>query len=156
MESGAVRVSCEKCSDWKNCLGFDYYKPSEIIPCPLQVKWLLENYDSIDRGEWPTDGLSSQGGHSGSGRAPYTKPAETAVELWRRVQSIDAYSDDAELAIDVLIKKYEITSLARLMKVPVQRLESRINRVLRYCSGKNPKEKNYKEWCQHRQFRAKK
>ena len=149
-------MSCEKCSDWKSCPGYESYQPADIKFCPHQVKWLLENYEEIEKGNWPSDGLVSYGDRRGSGSSPHTIPVENAVTVWQRVQSIQPFSEDAELTINVLTMKWDIVSLSRLMKVSPQRLQDRIDRVLRYCSGRNTKRKNYKEWCQHRQFRVKK
>ena len=147
-------MTCEKCTDWKECPGFEHYELSDIKPCPLQVKWILENYEDIDKGIWPAK-LSSMGNRSGVGTAPFVKPAEIAMMVWQRIQKVQIYSDDGELAINVLMNKWDVTALARIMKIPTERLEARINRVLRYCAGKNTKTKNYKEWCQHRKYRAK-
>ena len=148
-------MTCEKCSDWKNCPGYEHFEPADIKPCPHQVRWILENYEDIDKGIWPVDSSSSLRGRHVTTNASFTRPAEIAIMVWQRVQSIQAYSDDAELVINILINKWDVTALARMMKIPTERLEARINRVLRYCSGKNDKDKNYKEWCQHRKYRGK-
>jgi hypothetical protein len=146
-------LTCENCHDWSSCNGLDWYAPSDIKPCVHQVKWILENYEDIDKGVWPADPMSSMSNRSHSNSASFVRPAENAMEVWKRLQTIQLYSDDADLAINVLTLKWDIVSLSRLMKVPTQRLQIRIDRVLRYCSGKNAKDKNYKEWCQHRKFK---
>lgn len=47
-------TECNTCKDWSGCSGKDFYKPSDIRYCGVQVVWLLQN-PCLDEGRWPNE-----------------------------------------------------------------------------------------------------
>jgi hypothetical protein len=79
--------------------------------------------------------------------AYFETPIQMIAEVtWR----LDRCGKDGELAYAHLAKHYDLVTLASLIGTNVGRLEGRIERAIRYCTGKRRRKVTYRDFVRHR------
>ena len=114
----------------------EWYAPSEIRYWPEHVEWVIINLGLLQEGLWPpnpretgyTDAKGSQRGHS----AYFEVPVSIAAEVTYR---LDQCGPDGKLTIQCLSEGWDAALLAEVMHADQGRIESRVRRVVHYCSG---------------------
>ncbi|MCJ7791876.1 MAG: hypothetical protein MUP49_05670, partial [Dehalococcoidia bacterium] len=118
------------------CFNADWYSPSWIRYCRMQVLWYLVNCESIREGKWPPEPEGSS----------YTDPAIRGQSI--RVPSRNAEQLAAE--IDTRLRRCGIEG--KLLEYEV-RLEMELSptswKVLNYICGWRRKTMSYSEWKSH-------
>lgn len=145
---------------WEACIGgMDWFPPSSIGFCPTQFRWLCENLKTLELGRWPRDSESGEqvyfNTHSFK-NAAFTGPAGYAAEVKMRLaRCVNKKEDDGLIVLVVLCKGVEVEEIAKLRRSTTWDIERRINRVIIYCSGMEPRTHKddkktpitYEEWC---------
>lgn len=133
-----------------------WFSPSQITFKRHEVIWLLENFELLLDGIWPSDhkisGYTGLKGRPRGHSAPFEKVALIMAELVTRLDSVGrdalplliAYSKEPD-------QQYYIRDfLAKCLRIDAIELDKRIENALRYISGKWARKRSYKEFCQHK------
>jgi len=142
---------CSACKNWKNCHNPDWFAMSEIRFCQTQVHWLLMHLSLLENGRWPAEScaeLSQPSNRQSSGNGTFTMPIEYAAEIsWR----VNLCGKDGIITLRVLSAGWDIEELADLMGTSSWKLDKRIKRVVRYCSGWNRRKQPYNGYCKRKE-----
>ena len=146
---------CEKCRDWKGCIGKEWYSPPEIGFCRYQMLWFIKHWAVKDSdGEWEitSDGLwpdSPDGssytdialGHkAGKHGAYFETPAQIAAEIdWR----IKRTKLSGKLLVADVVAGMDYKQLSREAK-----------NALNYISGWNRKKPSFSSWLKNRRYKS--
>ena len=125
----------------------EWYAPREIRFWPEHVEWALEHLRELEAGRWPrnpretgyTDVQGPKRGHSAYFEIPICLAAEITARL-------DRCNTDGKLARKCLADGWDEQSLAELMHTNIYRIETRVRRVVRYCSGWRRRRMTYVEF----------
>ena len=114
----------------------EWYSPSEIRFWVEHIEWIILHLDTLEQGYWPPDshptGYTDVRGPKRGHRAYFEVPVCIAAEVTYRLKQCGA---DGMLARKCLADGWDIQSLAELMKIHQSQIETRVKRVLLFCSG---------------------
>lgn len=137
-----------------------WFSFGEIKFTTPQILWLIENLETLKEGNWPTEPRET-GYVGGSGNAnqqyhaEFENPSMMAAEIDVRLDACDQDGyRDGTLTRRVVADRWDIWSLAILMRIDHRQLQNRINRALRYISGRRRRPYTYHDFCHHRRRRG--
>lgn len=149
--------ACLECRNWQKCpIPTEWFPPVAIRFCPNHISWLLENIELLEAGRWPRD--PEESGYTGGSVKQHYQHAyfETPIQMIAEVTvRLERCGKDGALARASIGYRYDLMTLALLMNTTIDRLERRITRVVKYCSGWRRRQVTYNEFVQRRRQPAK-
>ena len=153
---------CHQCRKekwaWEACPFVpQWFSPADIQKyCPNQVRWILANLAMLRKGYWPPEGVATGYYDTGGkkyrrGGAYFEVPVCVAIDIELRLVKC---GKDGILARQCLSEGWDAVTLAELMGKPVYIIQSKIRRVVNYCSGVRPKQLTYDEFNRRRGIAA--
>ena len=147
-----VAHQCRECRNWQDCpSNLEWYPPAVIKFCPKQMIWLLTNLTVLQDSLWPPEhkytGYTEETVLLWYKHAYFETPAVMSAEVTYR---IGLCGDDGRLACDRYAKGIDSGTLAYHKRWPVDRVERRVDGVIRYISGWRRKKRSYNEFINHR------
>jgi len=128
-----------------------WYSPGEITFTPLQVIYLLQNYESISTGNWPRDPNAVKNDNL-SPRGYF----EAGIEVWMEFEPrLKATGRDGEMAVDFYCYQKDEARLAYIYGCYLNQVNERIGHAVKYISGKSRKRRTYQEFLHHRKAHSK-
>ncbi len=140
---------CLKCQDYRNCPygeGKPWYHYGEIRFCLFQILFIIENEESLERGDWPInpDGSSYIDPNIKTGfgsEAYYCKTVEIIAEVNYRL---------ARTGVDGKLLREQV-----LRGVEYNDLDPEARSALMYMKGMRRKRMSYKAWIRKRRYENK-
>lgn len=118
------------------------------------MEWLIENLELLKVGQWPPKPVSyADAGISQRALRPeayFVKPTIIAAEVEMRLEMVGR---DGDLCLLRYHTKMPEDKIARLMNWDIGDVLRRINRAMRYMSGKGRKRISYQEFISHKKGR---
>tara|TARA_Y100000310_G_scaffold205386_1_gene205727 strand:+ start:108 stop:539 length:432 start_codon:yes stop_codon:yes gene_type:complete len=125
----------------------EWYKPSDIRFRPEHVAWALEHLQDLEEGYWPPDphdsGYTDVHGPKRNHNAYFEQAVLLSAEINTRLAMCGT---EGKLAKQCLAEGWDMQTLADLMHVDVYRIDTRVRRVVRYCSGWRRRRMVYSEF----------
>ena len=124
----------------------DYYPyPWQINYSQWQIRWLLEpgHWNFIKENQWPfsiQDDAISRSGMSHHAAFELISLVKAEIEM-----RLDSVGKDGDLCVARYYNEDGDERIARKLSVPIQRVNKRIKRAMRYMRGKR-KNCSYSEW----------
>lgn len=125
-------LDCRKCRQWKGCPGKDSYSYTDIRFCNLQMIWLINNLETLELGNWPTEPNDIKSSPQVVNEATFTRAIEMAAETRVRLNSLPRYARDHLL--DVIHAEVAIENMSYTPR-----------KALYYISGRR-KETSFSQW----------
>jgi len=132
-------TECQKCRDWKGCLGKEFYNYAEIQFCIHQVAWLIRNAETMRRGDWPAEPDDNVGTQQVRDEAAFTNAVLVIAEVDTRLEET---GDAGKHLVDVLMAGVETYNLSQNPRD-----------ALYYISGWNRKRISFNKWRWQKQQR---
>ena len=114
----------------------EWYAPSEIRYWPEHIEWIITYLFLLEQGVWPPDprvtGYTDVHGPARGHSATFEIPVAIAAEVTYRMGQC---GPDGKLARRCLADGWDAQELAELMHADQRSIESRVRRVVHYCSG---------------------
>ena len=122
-----------------------WWPPGDIIFCPEQVVWLLENYELISQCIWPREpnDVRSQ---TLSPHAYFESPTAVWIEFMPRFQ---ATGRDGEMAIQRYAYKLDNSRISQLVGCKRDEVDNRIARAIEYMATRKRRKRSYWRFCNH-------
>lgn len=140
-------IDCRRCKRWQGCIGRLYYDFSEIRWCPLQVIWLIQNWDILEKGQWPQPADFSEGAPNVQTEGNFVKSAIIMAELKTRLE---------RTRVDGKLLKSEVWNYGDtdLEAVDIMnRLDRDAYTALMYVKGFRRKKMFYLDWRRKAKYR---
>jgi len=131
----------------------DWFSPNQIVFSRPQVIWLLQNFELLLDGIWPSDHRKESGYTGSKGKhghtAYYEKTKQVFAELVSRLYRAGPDSFPLLIAYSTeLDQQYYIRDfLARCLRIDVTELDRRLKYALGYCCGWRRKQISYGRYC---------
>ncbi len=131
----------------------EWYSYGEIRFTKKQVLWLIPILSSIGIGLWPSQhketGYAGKSKSSHKHEAYFTKPAEVAAELESRLErcGADGLALEFWICMSAGDDPYLKQRIAKYLRCSYSQACERLELALRYCCGKDPKNKTYSRFC---------
>ena len=139
-------IDCNKCKDYRKCLGKEWYSYGEVRWCPFQCLWIIEHLDLIIIGKWPPSPEGSTYTDSSIKRsvplsyASFEKPCDIVAELEVRLRKTGV---DGKLLI------------AEVQAGKTFELSKEAQTALMYIKGWRRKRLTYSNWKKQRTYLGK-
>lgn len=125
----------------------EWFSPGAIQWTQEQTLWVLGHYDELRNGDWPSEG----GGYidpaiakpSPSAHAPYEVAVQISAEVSRRLE--DCGYDGAMLLLHYAYGQ-TIEAIAKYFWLDEERVNRRMETVLRHISRRNYRVGRYRRW----------
>lgn len=135
---------CQKCKDYRDCIGKYWYDYSEIRFCPYQFIWIIENSETFGIGDWP---LSPDG-------STYIDPK---IKIGYKSE---AYYVKPEVILGEVNARLARTGTdGKLLRAEVMAgldLSQESKDALMYIKGWRRKRMSYQRWLRDRRYQDKK
>ncbi len=137
-------TDCNKCKDYRQCQGKEFYSWGDVRWCPFQCLWIIEHLDIILLGSWPpsSDGStyidSPLSKRAAKGEASFVKPVIIAAEIEYRLRRTGV---DGKLLV------------AEVQGGKTFELSKESQDALMYIKGWRRKRLTYQNWKKQRVYR---
>ena len=152
-------TGCKRRRCPKGCPGFDWYAPSDIKMCRLQVIWLCPWLSELSVGNWPSDHIETgyTGGKGKMSRSAYFEtPVQIEAELKVRLKRAgkDGVVLEEIYSVDPGERFNEMAYWARKRGVDINVMSVMVETAMKYVSGRWRKRMSYNNWKKQRRYRG--
>lgn len=127
-----------------------WFSPQECVWDEQQVKWILVHLDLLLANCWPDSPKDEDCWMIKVNKSKMSSsqtPRSIAIEVEARLAET---GQDGDICRTFYYRKISYDELARLLVMPVEEVERRVNQVIKYISGWSRKKRSYKEFIGHR------
>jgi len=139
---------CQRCKKWTECPGVpEWFNPSDIRFCPYQVRWILDNVESLGMGRWPMEPkisgyIDRPGNRRIKSEAHFVVPVGVLAEVHKRL----SFCGQDGALVRCLSQSVDIDVLKDLVHLSDNQINNRVNRAIRYASGWRRRRLSYYEF----------